>query len=305
MLTSVAFVFPGQGSQSVGMGADLRARSPIARDLFSEADEALGFSLSRIVLEGPEATLRQTAHTQPAILLVSIAAYRTLALEPAVVAGHSLGEYSALVAAGSLTFRDAIQLVHKRGRYMQEAVPEGEGAMLVLLGADPAAVAAAIAADGGAVDIANDNAPGQIVIAGAAAATRRVAAAAGARQAIELPVSAPFHCRLMAPAEARLRLDLDALSIAAPRLPVYCNVDAARVSTAAAVRDALARQVSRTVRWSDLVRRMITDERLTTCVEVGPGAVLSGLIRRIDHSVQRLQVHDAASLDAARAQLTA
>jgi len=305
MLTSVAFVFPGQGSQVVGMGADLCARSAIARELFSEADAALGFALSRIVLEGPEETLRQTAFTQPAILLVSIAAYRILDLEPAVVAGHSLGEYSALVAAGSLTFRDAIQLVHKRGRYMQEAVPEGEGAMLALIGAESAAVAAAIAADGGAVDIANDNAPGQVVIAGAAAAARRVAAAAGARQAIELPVSAPFHCRLMAPAEARLRLDLDALPIAPPRLPVYCNVDAVRVSTAAAVRDALARQVSRTVRWTELVRRMITDEQLTTCVEVGPGAVLSGLIRRIDRSVQRLQVADAATIDAVRTQLTA
>jgi [acyl-carrier-protein] S-malonyltransferase len=303
MLDSVAFVFPGQGSQAVGMGIDLCERFAEARLLFAEADEALGFPLSRIIRDGPAETLTLTANAQPAILLVSVAAYRALGLEPAAVAGHSLGEYSALVAAGTLAFRDAVQLVHKRGRYMQEAVPNGAGAMLALIGCDQATIRAAIAADGGAVDIANDNAPGQIVIAGEREAVRRVAAAAGARQAIELPVSAPFHCRLMQPAEIRLAADLAAVPLADPRLPFYSNVDAARVTTAAAVRDGLARQVSRTVRWAELVRTMIAEQRIATIVEVGPGTVLSGLVRRIDRGIERLAVHDAASLAAARDRL--
>lgn len=303
MLDSVAFVFPGQGSQAVGMGTDLCEHFAGARQLFDEADDALGFSLSRIIREGPAAELTLTANTQPAILLVSVAAYRALALEPAAVAGHSLGEYSALVAAGSLSFRDAIRLVHHRGRYMQEAVPAGEGAMLALIGAEEDAVRTAIAADGGAVDIANDNAPGQIVIAGERDAARRVAAVTGARQAIELPVSAPFHCRLMEPAEQRLRADLATVALAAPRIPFYNNVDAVRVADADAVRDGLARQVSRTVRWTTLVRTMIAEQHLTTIVEVGPGAVLSGLVRRIDRNIERLTVNDVASVSAARARL--
>lgn len=300
MLDSVAFVYPGQGSQAVGMGVDLCERFASARELFAEADDALGFPLSRIIRDGPAETLTLTANAQPAILLVSIATHRALGLEPAAVAGHSLGEYSALVAAGALRFRDAVRLVHQRGRYMQEAVPSGAGAMLALLGCDEAAIRAAIAADGGAVDIANDNAPGQIVIAGEREAARRVAASAGARQAIELAVSAPFHCRLMHPAEERLRGDLAAVSIDAPRLSFYNNVDAARVTTADAVRDGLARQVSRTVRWAELVRTMIAAHRITTIVEVGPGAVLSGLVRRIDRNVERLNVSDVASLTAVR-----
>jgi [acyl-carrier-protein] S-malonyltransferase len=303
MLDSVAFVFPGQGSQAVGMGIDLCERFAEARLLFAEADEALGFPLSRIIRDGPAEILTLTANAQPAILLVSVAAYRALGLEPAAVAGHSLGEYSALVAAGTLAFGDAVRLVHKRGRYMQEAVPNGAGAMLALIGCDEPTIRAAIAADGGAVDIANDNAPGQIVIAGEREAVRRVAAAAGARQAIELPVSAPFHCRLMQPAEIRLAADLAAVPLADPRLPFYGNVDAARLNTAAAVRDGLARQVSRTVRWTELVRTMIAEQRISTIVEVGPGTVLSGLVRRIDRGIERLAVHDAASLAAARDRL--
>lgn len=303
MRASVAFVFPGQGSQAVGMGADLCEHFAVARDCFAEADDALGFALSRIVREGPEESLRLTANTQPAILLVSVAAYRCLGLQPAVVAGHSLGEYSALVAAGALAFRDAIVLVHKRGRYMQEAVPAGEGAMLALIGTEAAAIEAAIAADGGAVDIANLNAPGQIVIAGERAAVHRVAERTGARQAITLPVSAPFHCRLMQPAEERLRADLAAVAIADPAVPLYNNVDAARVTTAAAVRAGLARQVSRPVRWTELVQRMIADDGIRTIVEVGPGTVLGGLVRRIDKSIERLAVSDSASVDAARAAL--
>jgi [acyl-carrier-protein] S-malonyltransferase len=305
MRPSVAFVFPGQGSQTVGMGADLCERFAVARECFAEADDALGFALSRIVREGPDATLRLTANTQPAILLVSVAAYRALGLRPAVVAGHSLGEYSALVAAGALAFRDAIALVHKRGRYMQEAVPEGEGAMFALIGAEAAAIEAAIAADGGAVDIANLNAPGQIVIAGEREAVQRVAERAGARQAVALQVSAPFHCRLMRPAEERLRADLAAITIRDPEIPVYNNVDAARITTAAALRDGLARQVSRPVRWTELVQHMIAGEGVRTMVEVGPGAVLSGLVRRIDKTVERLNVSDCASLEAAQSALAA
>lgn len=300
MLASVAFVFPGQGSQVVGMAADLCEHFAVARACVAEADEALGFALSRLMREGPEATLRQTAHAQPAILVASIAAYRALDLRPAVVAGHSLGEYSALVAAGALSLRDAVRLVHRRGQYMQEAVPDGTGAMIALIGLDAAAVAAAIAAEGDRVDIANLNAPGQIVIAGLRDDVTRVAARSGARQAIPLAVSAPFHCRLMRPAEARLRVDLDSAAIADPLIAFYNNVDAARVTTAAAVRDGLIRQVSRPVQWAPLVQRMIADEGIRTVVEVGPGTVLSGLVRRIDRTVGRLSASDTASIASVR-----
>jgi [acyl-carrier-protein] S-malonyltransferase len=301
-LAHVAFVFPGQGSQAVGMGQDLCDGYAVARELFSEADDALGFPLSRLVREGPEAELRRTAVTQPAILLVSIAAFRALGLTPGRVAGHSLGEYSALVAAGALTFRDAIALVHKRGRYMQEAVPEGHGVMLALIGAEAEAIAAAIAADGGDVDIANYNAPGQIVIAGEREAARRVAATCGARQVIELSVSAPFHCRLMRPAEERLRADLERVPFADLQIALVNNVDAAEVTTAAAARDGLARQVSRPVRWTQVVERLV-GTGVRTFVEVGPGAVLSGMIRRIERSAERLAVGDRAGVEAVRARL--
>jgi [acyl-carrier-protein] S-malonyltransferase len=301
-LAHVAFVFPGQGSQAVGMGQDLCDGYAVARELFAEADDALGFPLSRLVREGPEAELRRTAVTQPAILLVSIAAFRALGLTPGRVAGHSLGEYSALVAAGALTFRDAIALVHKRGRYMQEAVPEGHGVMLALIGAEAEAIAAAIAADGGDVDIANYNAPGQIVIAGEREAARRVAATCGARQVIELSVSAPFHCRLMRPAEERLRADLERVPFADLQIALVNNVDAAEVTTAAAARDGLARQVSRPVRWTQVVERLV-GTGVRTFVEVGPGAVLSGMIRRIERSAERLAVGDRAGVEAVRARL--
>lgn len=287
------------------MGVDLCEQFASARALFEEADDALGFALSRIIRDGPDDALTLTANTQPAILLVSVAAYRALDLAPAAVAGHSLGEYSALVAAGALAFRDAVQLVHKRGRYMQEAVPAGAGTMLALIGVEEAAIRAAIDADGGNVDVANDNAPGQIVIAGERNAARRVAAAAGARQAIELPVSAPFHCRLMRPAEERLRADLAGVTLADPRIPFYNNVDAGRVIRAEAVRDGLARQVSRSVRWTELVRTMTAEQGVKTIVEVGPGTVLGGLVRRIDRGIERLAVNDVASLAAARARFAA
>jgi len=299
-LAHVAFIFPGQGSQSVGMAADIAARFPVAAALFAEADDALGFGLSRLIREGPESELRRTANAQPAILLASIAAFRAAALTPSAVAGHSLGEYSALVAAGALTFSDAVALVHKRGHYMQEAVPEGEGAMVALIGAQPQAIIEAIADDGGAVDIANYNAPGQIVISGERGAVRRVAAASGARQTIDLAVSAPFHCRLMGPAEQRLRADLDAVPISAPQISFYNNVDARKVTSADDVRDGLARQVSRAVRWTELVERLVADEQVRTVVELGPGTVLSNMIKRIDRTVERLTTGDAAGVDALR-----
>jgi len=303
-LARTAFVFPGQGSQEVGMGADLCRKFAAARDLYAEADAAVGYALSKIVLEGPADLLRQTEHTQPAILLVSVALHRLVERTPAVVAGHSLGEYSALVAAGSLRFADAITLVHKRGRYMQEAVPAGEGAMIALLGVEEEAVRTAIAAQSGVVDLANFNAPGNLVIAGEAEATRRIARAVGGKS-VELAVSAPFHCRLMAPAEERLAADLAAIDISAPAMPLYNNVDARRVTTAAEVRDGLKRQVSRSVLWTPLIRRMIADEGVDTFVEIGPGKVLTGLLRRIDRQAKRLSIADAESLEAARAALPA
>jgi [acyl-carrier-protein] S-malonyltransferase len=296
----VAFVFPGQGSQTVGMGQDLVDALPAARALFAGADETLGYPLSEVILRGPEDDLRLTENTQPAILLVSVALYRALDLVPAVVAGHSLGEYSALVAAGSLRFGDAIRLVHRRGRYMQEAVPEGQGIMLALIGAEIEQVQEAVATVGGAVDVANYNAPGQLVIAGEPAATKAAAERSGARQVVGLPVSAPFHCRLMRPAEERLAADLDRVDLGDLQVPLYNNVDAHRITTAEEARDGLKRQVSRPVRWTQIVERLIAEEGIHTFVEVGPGNVLSGLIRRIDRNVKRLSAHDCASVASVR-----
>lgn len=305
MLDAVAFVFPGQGSHAVGMGGDLCEEFAVARELFAEADDALEFPLSRIIHQGPVEELTLTANAQPAILLVSVATYRALDLVPAAVAGHSLGEYSALVAAGALSFRDAVQLVHRRGRYMQEAVPPGAGTMLALIAADEAAIRAAMDSEDGAVDVANHNAPGQIVIAGERAAAHRIAAASGARQVIELPVSAPFHCRLMQPAEDRLRDDLATVPISTPQIAFYNNVDAARATSADAIRDGLTRQVSRAVRWTELMQAMVAAEHITTVVEVGPGTVLSGLTKRIDRRLERLSAADAAGVAAVRSRFGA
>ena len=294
----IACIFPGQGSQAAGMGKALADQFPIARATFAEADEALGIALSQIIFEGPAETLTLTEHTQPAILTASIAAWRVLAdkgVQPAFVAGHSLGEYSAHVAAGTLAFGDAVRLVRNRGRYMQEAVPVGTGAMAAILGLDEATVlqACAAAAQGEVVSPANLNGAGQIVIAGAAAAVARAGERAkelGAKGVIPLKVSAPFHCALMAPAAERLTPELRAVPTRDPRVPVVANVDARPRSTAGPSIDALISQVSSPVRWEDSVK-YLASSGVTTYIEVGPGTVLSGLVRKIhkDATVFNLQ----------------
>ena len=284
----IAFLFPGQGSQKVGMGRALADAYPECRSVFEQADAALGESLSQLCFDGPEDRLVLTENTQPAILAVSTAACRFLmenGVAPAFVAGHSLGEYSAHVAAGTFSFRDAVGIVRRRGRYMQEAVPVGEGGMVAILGADPEIVRQACeeAAQGEVVGPANINGSGQVVIAGTAAAVKRAserAKALGARRAVPLPVSAPFHCALMKPAEERLAPELRALAVQTPRVPVVANVDAELKRDAAAGVDALVRQVSAPVRWDAVVRRLAS-EGITTYVEVGPGTVLSGLVQKI------------------------
>jgi [acyl-carrier-protein] S-malonyltransferase len=306
----IAFVFPGQGSQKVGMGRALADAFPICADTFAEADAALGEPLSALCFEGPEDRLTLTENTQPAILAVSTAAARLVSsrgVSAAFAAGHSLGEYSAHVAAGTLSFADALRTVRRRGRYMQDAVPVGEGAMAAILGLDHDGVsrACADAAEGQVVSPANLNAPGQVVIAGHAAAVARAgerAKALGARRAIPLAVSAPFHCALMKPAEERLAPELRALAAHDPAMPVVANVDAEPKRTAAESIDALVRQVSSPVRWEDVVRRLVR-EGVTTFVELGPGTVLAGLIKKIDKSVTVYSVEDPVSFGALEAGL--
>lgn len=304
----IAFVFPGQGSQTVGMGKALAEAFPICRETFEEADAALGMPLSATIFEGPADRLTLTEITQPAILTVSVAAWRLLesrGCRPAIVAGHSLGEYSAHVAAGTFSFADAVRTVHHRGRYMQEAVPVGTGAMAAILGGDEALVAQACveAADGEVVSPANLNSPGQIVIAGATAAVARAgerAKALGAKRVIPLTVSAPFHCALMSPAQECLTPELRALATRDPRVPVVANVDAEPRYEAAASIEALIRQVSAPVRWEDSVRRLAS-EGVTAYVEVGPGTVLSGLIRKIAREATVLNLETPDQLAAIEA----
>jgi [acyl-carrier-protein] S-malonyltransferase len=302
-MTSIAFLFPGQGSQAVGMGKELAERYPIARRTFDEADEALGYKLSQLCFDGPEDQLRLTETTQPAILTASVAAWRVLdekGLKPAFVAGHSLGEYSAHVAAGTLSFADAVRTVRQRGKYMQEAVPVGVGAMAAILGMDIEKVGAVCndAAHGEVCEPANINSPEQIVISGNTAAVERAAGLAserGAKRAILLPVSAPFHCSLMKPAQDRLAGDLATLSFENPRIPLACNADAALVADADTSRDALVRQVTGSVKWDQSMHLLIA-KGVERFIEVGPGKVLCGLMRQIDRSKPCSNVGDEASL---------
>jgi [acyl-carrier-protein] S-malonyltransferase len=308
----IAFVFPGQGSQQVGMGRALADAFGESREVYAQADAALGFPLSKLCFEGPEAELQLTANTQPAILATSIAALRPLVargIRPERVAGHSLGEYSALVAAEALPLEDALRTVRRRGQYMQEAVPVGVGAMAAILGLELAAIEAACreAAEGEVVAPANVNSPGQVVIAGHAAAVARASEkckAAGAKRAVPLPVSAPFHCALMQAAQDRLAPELEALAFRDPEPPLVNNVDAALVKDAAACRAGLIRQVSGTVRWQASVERL-AQEGVTTFVEVGPGTVLSGLVRKIAKAARVLNVDSPESLEATVAALRA
>ena len=304
-MSKLAFLFPGQASQYPGMGRDLAENFPESRAVFDEADAALGFSISKLCFEGSEDDLKLTENTQPAILTVSVATYRALearGVTPNFVAGHSLGEYSALVAAGALDFPAAVKLVRKRGRYMQEAVPAGEGAMAAILGLSPADVAEVCkkAAAGEVVSPANLNSPEQTVIAGSAAAVKRAvetASQSGAKRAVVLAVSAPFHCSLLMPAQQRLEADLRAAAFGPLRFPLITNVDAEAITSGEEARDALVRQVTLPVRWHESVREMI-DQGVNIFVEVGPGKVLSGLLRQIDRSVRCLNVEDATSLRA-------
>ena len=307
MTKKIAFLFPGQGSQSVGMGRALAHAFPIAKQTFEEADEALGFALSKLIFEGPDEDLRLTENTQPAILTVSVAAWRVLrehGVTPALAAGHSLGEWSAHVAAGTLEFVDAVRAVKARGRAMQLAVPAGEGAMAAVLALDPAKVAEACAEaaseTGKVVSAANFNSPSQTVFSGAVAAVEKAAElvkAKGARRAVMLPVSAPFHCSLMHPAQKEVARVLAALTLKAPAFSVAANVDGKLISTAVEAGDALTRQVTGAVRWVECVQALI-GAGAEAFVEVGPGKVLCGLLKQIDSTQKYWNVEDPASLQA-------
>jgi [acyl-carrier-protein] S-malonyltransferase len=307
MTTRLAYIFPGQGSQFSGMGKDLAEKYAAARQVFEEADDALGFSISRLCFEGTAEELQLTENTQPAILTTSVATLRALEAEgmpaPDVVAGHSLGEYSALVAAGALPLADAVRTVRLRGRFMQEAVPVGTGAMAAVMGADVETVEAACAEarHDEVCSPANINSPNQLVIAGHAAAVDRAVLLLKERwskRAIRLNVSAPFHCQLMMPAQERLAAELEKLAFNDLRLPLVTNVDAAMITGGAEARDALVRQVSRPVRWLESVQLLI-GEGVQSFVEVGPGKVLAGLMRQIERAANCLSVGDVESLEKA------
>jgi [acyl-carrier-protein] S-malonyltransferase len=308
----IAFLFPGQGSQTVGMGRRLAEHFPVAAATFTEADDALGFPLSRIFFDGPEDELRLTENTQPAILAVSVAALRVLSehgVSPALTAGHSLGEWSAHVAAGTLSFADALRAVKARGRAMQSAVPAGEGAMAAVLSLAAESVAEACvdaaAETGQPVSPANFNTPDQTVISGAKAAVEKAAElvkARGARKLVMLAVSAPFHCSMMQPAQDEVARVLSAIALADPAIPVAANVSGTLVTSAEAARQALIEQVTGTVRWSGCVQALL-GAGAELFVEVGPGKVLTGLLRQIDRSLKCVNVEDASSLEKALIEL--
>jgi [acyl-carrier-protein] S-malonyltransferase len=314
MSKKITFLFPGQGSQAVGMGRALADEFPVAAQVFDQADIALGFDLSKLIFEGPEEELRLTENTQPAILTVSVAVWRVLAahgIQPAYAAGHSLGEWSAHVAAGSLKFDDAVRAVKARGKAMQLAVPAGQGAMAAVLSlaADEvaAACAEAAAATGLPVAAANLNSPDQTVISGATTAVEKAAElvkARGARRAVMLPVSAPFHCAMMAPAQEAVAKFLAGIEISSPQIPVAANITGQLVTTADQVRNALIQQVTGAVQWVDCVKTL-AEAGTTIFIEVGPGKVLTGLMRQIDRTLKCLNVEDPASLEKTLAELAA
>ena len=304
-MKKIAFIFPGQGSQTVGMGKELYERFPVAKAVFDAADEALGFSITDMCFNGPEDELRKTFNTQPAILTVSIACYEVLkehGITPTIVAGHSLGEYSALVSAGALSFKDAVQLVRKRGQLMQEAVPLGEGSMAAILGLERQVVTDICheaQAQFGAVQAVNFNSPGQIVIAGKKESVEKAAEmlkAAGAKRAIMLPVSAPFHSTLMKPAAEQLAVELSKTAVSNADIPVVANVNGLIITNASDIKESLVKQADSPVEWEECIAQIIKSDA-TVFIEVGPGKVLSALTKKITKEIDSLNVEDITSLE--------